>query len=251
MTSTKTNFAREARVAKLLYGDLSASVVHALKELLRRHSISVMHGDVKFLEGGWYVSHSGLLNLAQRRRCAGIHVRPVLQSSDPSRSRWVFKATVFKSRACRGFVGYGDADPSNVSPSVHGAEMRVAETRAVNRALRKAYGIGICSVEELGSSGGSVPSNRESKKLPPQPANGNYGGPKVRDRLCQLIRQHGLDPTLVKAYAVDFCGTKALREATREQVENFVQHVADWAQKDRDALLCQLNSYLGSKEGAA
>ena len=32
-----------------------------------------------------------------------------------------------------------------------GAEMRVAETRAVNRAMRKAHGIGICSVEELGS----------------------------------------------------------------------------------------------------
>jgi hypothetical protein len=148
-------------------------------------------------------------------------------------------------------VGYGDADPSNVSPLVHGAEMRVAETRAVNRALRKAYGIGICSVEELGPSAGSVPSHRESKKLPPQPANGNYGGPKVRDRLCQIIRQHQLDGSLVKAYAIDFCGTKTLSEATREQVENFVQHLADWVQKDRDALLCQLNSYLGSKEGAA
>jgi len=55
----------------------------------------------------------------------------------------------------------------------------------------------------------------------------------------------------VKAYATDFCGTKTLRETTREQVENFVQHLADWAQKDRDALLCQLNSYVGSKEGAA
>ena len=28
-----------------------------------------------------------------------------------------------------------------------------AETRAVNRALRKAYGIGICSVEEIGRIG--------------------------------------------------------------------------------------------------
>ena len=88
--------------------------------------------------------------LAERRHCAGIHSRPVLASSDPATSRWVFRAAVFKSRACRGFVGYGDADPSNVSPLVHGAEMRVAETRAVNRALRKAYGIGICSVEEIG-----------------------------------------------------------------------------------------------------
>ena len=65
----------------------------------------------------------------------------------------------------------------------------------------------------------------------------------VRDRLCQVIRQHQLDPNLVKAYATDFCGVKALREATRDQVENFVAHLADWAEKDRNALLCQLNSY--------
>ena len=213
---------------------------------------SVESGDLLMLDGHWYVSHSGLIRLARRSRCSGIHVEPVPQFSDPALSRWAFKATVYKSRTCRGFVGYGDADPSNVSSLVRGAEMRVAETRAVNRALRKAYGIGICSVEEIGSFAESKPL-REPKKLPPQPANanGNYGGPKVRDRLCQLIRQHQLDANLVKSYAVDFCGTKTLREASREQVENFVAHLADWAEKDRNALLCQLNSYLGSKEGAA
>ena len=127
--------------------------------------------------------------------------------------------------------------------------MRVAETRAVNRALRKAYGIGICSVEEMGN----IPNSAE--KFPPQSAdrNGNGTGPKVRDRLCQIIRQHKLDPELVKAYAVDFCGTKTLREASRDQVENFVLQLADWANKDRNALLCQLNSYKHStqEEGAA
>jgi hypothetical protein len=171
--------------------------------------------------------------------------------SNPKEGRWVFKATVAKSET-QHFVGYGDADPSNVSFLVHGAEMRVAETRAVNRALRKAYGIGICSVEEIGSfAEPPQPASRESKKLPPQPANGNNGGPKVRDRLCQLIRQHQLDPNLVKAYATDFCGVKALRDATREQVETFVTQLAEWAEKDRSALLCQLNSYIGQKEGAA
>ena len=50
-------------------------------------------------------------------------------------------------------------------------------------------------------------------------------------------------PNFVKAYAVDYCGTKTLREASREQVENFVRELADWAEKDRNALLCQLNSY--------
>ena len=92
-----------------------------------------------------------------------------------------------------------------MSPLVHGAEMRVAETRAVNRALRKAYGIGICSVEEIGSFAEPVPSPRQSKKIPPQPVNGknrNYGGPKVWDRLCQLIRHHQPDANSVKSYAV-------------------------------------------------
>jgi hypothetical protein len=222
-----------------------------LRILTRTYGLSIASGDLIVLNSAWYVTHTGLLNLAHRSGCQGIHVEPVPEFSNATDLRWTFKASVYKSTNCRGFAGYGDADPSNVCSQMHGAELRIAETRAVNRALRKAYGIGICSVEELGSSGGSAPSTRESKKLPPQPANGNYGGPEVRDRLCQIIRQRQLDPTLVKAYATEFCGTKTLREATREQVENFVQHLADWAQKDRDALLCQLNSYLGSKEGAA
>jgi len=203
------------------------------------------------LDGNWHVTHSGLLSLARRNRCRGIRVEPVREFCNASAARWAFKATVFRSGTCKGFVGYGDADPSNISPLVHGAEMRVAETRAVNRALRKAYGIGLCSVEELGRSGEPAQSRESARKIPSQPANGNYGGPKVRDRLCQIIRQHQLDPNLVKSYAVDFCGTKTLREATREQVENFVAHLADWAEKDRNALLCQLNSYLSENAGAA
>jgi hypothetical protein len=129
--------------------------------------------------------------------------------------------------------------------------MRVAETRAVNRALRKAYGIGICSVEEIGSLAEPPQPLKETKKLPPRPTNGNGGGRTVRDQLCQVIRQHALDPNLVKAYATDFCAVKTLRDATREQVENFVAHLADWAEKDRNALLCLLNSYPSQKEGAA
>ena len=241
-----------AVVAEALWGNLSQIALDVLEDLTKRYSLRITFGELLYLDGKWYITHSGLLRIARRNRCSGIHVRSILGLSDPAASRWAFKATVYKSKTCRGFVGYGDADPSNVSPQVHGAEMRVAETRAVNRALRKAYGIGICSVEEIGSFAGQPTSRPESKKLP-QPANGNgnHGGPKVRDRLCQIIRQHQLDPNLVKAYATDFCGVKTLRDATRAQVENFVEHLADWAEKDRNALLCQLNSYPGQKEGAA
>jgi hypothetical protein len=241
---------RNTRYAKSKWGTvLGKAALDALTTYSEQFQFSVALGDLLFLSNGWYVTTSGLIRLARRKRCAGVHVRPVTEFSEPAASRWAFQATVYKSRSCRGFVGYGDADPSNVSPLVRGAEMRVAETRAVNRALRKAYGIGICSVEEIGSFTESQ-SPRDLKKLP-QPANGNYGGPKVRDRLCHIIREHQLDATLVKSYATDFCGVKSLREATREQVENFVAHLSDWAGKDRNALLCQLNSYVAHKDGAA
>lgn len=123
--------------------------------------------------------------------------------------------------------------------------MRVAETRAVNRALRKAYGIGLCSVEELGYI-----------SSPPQPAtptksnlNGfGNGQPRLRDRLSLLIRQHQFDPTLVKRYAADFCGTQELREASRDLVESFIAHLSEWAVKDRSGLLCKLNSYTHPRE---
>ena len=244
-------FASNCRVAQQIWGKLSCVARDGLQELTERHKLSVASGDLLLIAGCWYVTHAGLLKVATRGRCIGIRVCPEKEFCDVAAGRWMFRATVYRSQNSRGFVGYGDADPSNVSPLVHGAEMRVAETRAVNRALRKAYGIGICSVEELGSVRDMAQSSPKTQKLQPPPTNGNYGGPKVRDRLCQIIRQHQLDATLVKSYATDFCGVKSLGEATREQVENFVQHLTNWAEKDRNALLCQLNSFLGAKEGAA
>jgi hypothetical protein len=222
----------------------SSRAIDLLACITRDFQFSFRAGELQIINGNFYVTHTGLLRLARRKRCSGIHVETVDSLCDSAASRFVFKAMVYPSKSSSGFVGYGDADPSNISSLVRGAEMRVAETRAVNRALRKAYGIGLCSVEEIGT----IPNQAE--KLPPKKAtgNGNGAGPKVRDRLCQIIRQHQLDPELVKAYAVDFCGTKTLREATREQVENFVQQLADWAEKDRNALLRQLNSYERPKQ---
>jgi len=225
------------RLARQLWGENLGT--QSLKMLTGDFHLSVKNGDLQVINGQWYVTHIGLLRLARRRRCSGIHVEVVDTLCHSASGRFVLKAMVYPTKKSQGFVGYGDADPSNVSSLVRGAEMRVAETRAVNRALRKAYGIGICSIEEIGTI------SNTGEKLPPQNTNGNGNGsgPKVRDRLCQIIRQHKLNPELVKAYAVDFCGTKTLREATRAQVENFVQQLADWAAKDRNALLCQLNSY--------
>jgi hypothetical protein len=236
--------ARQLRV-----GLPTTASLNQLRYLTRTFGFSLALGDCLHLAGGWYVTHTGLLRLAQRRRCAGIKVQQIREFCDPTTGRWVFKATLYKRYGSYGFVGYGDADPYNVSPVVRGAEMRVAETRAVNRALRKAYGIGLCSVEELGwEPKAYVPSHPQKSPFTSHNNDNQNGNPRLRDRLCLLIRQHQLDANLVKAYATDFCGTPSLRDATREQIEGFITILADWATKDRSALLCKLNSYSRSQE---
>jgi hypothetical protein len=245
MNKTTATWRSNIRCARRIWGQLPPTAINALKQLTRTLAVSIAAGDLHFLENHWYVTHSGLLRIAQRRRCLGIDSAIQDHLSDPQNSKWVIKATVFKNRSSKGFVGYGDADPSNVSSLVHGAEMRVAETRAVNRALRKAYGIGLCSVEELGAfSSTAKPPSAPPRAKGSHTSNGTSNGqPRLRDQLCLLIRQHNLNANLVKAYAADFCGTEALNGASRELVESFISHLATAAKENRDALVCKLNSY--------
>jgi|SRR6516162_3294746 hypothetical protein len=237
-------FRANLKLAKKLWPDqIRKSHLNALENLTLRYRISLGSGDLQLVENRWYVTHSGLLSLAERKGCSGILVEPIQGFCDRLSNRWVFRAIVFKKPGSRGFAGYGDADPSNVSFRVRGAEMRVAETRAVNRALRKAYGIGLCSVEELGSQPFVV---EPPKTISVDAENGkgsSNGQPSLRDKLRLLIRNYELDPALVKRYAADFCGTETLREASRDLVEAFVSTIVGEAANDRAALVCKLNSY--------
>lgn len=237
-------FRSNAKYARIIWGELPKAMLGSLKELTIEHGLLVESGDLQLIAGRWYITHSGLLRIATRRRCQGIRTMLQHAASNPSASRWVFRATVFKSRGSRGFVGYGDADPSNVSLVVRGAEMRIAETRAVNRALRKAYGIGLCSVEELGWTT-KPPEPAPPNQAKPFNGKGNHsnGQPRLRDQLCLLIRQYNLDPNLVKSYAAHFCGTETLKDASRDLVESFISHLAASAKEDRAGLVCKLNSF--------
>jgi len=254
-----SNLLREnVRLARRLLGhSIDKRHLDSLKALSSDFQFSLKNGELQLLNNNWYVTHTGLIRLARRKKCRGIHIETVDSLCDSAASHYVMKATVYPSKDSAGFVGCGDADPSNVSVLVRGAELRIAETRAVNRALRKAYGVGVCSIEEMGTVS-ATPSASLTPKIPPTAA-GNKSdrnptgsderdGQKVRDRLCGIIRQHRLDPELVKAYALDYCRTAELKSATREQVEGFVQHLAECAQKDRNALVCQLNSYTRRSE---
>src|SRR5437764_13554786 len=99
-------FRVEVKYATAAWGTLSPCLLRSLIELLKRYRLSVVLGDLALINFHWYITHAGLLRLAVRKRCAGIHVQPVKEFCNPNASRYAFRAMVYGSPDCKGFVGY-------------------------------------------------------------------------------------------------------------------------------------------------
>src|SRR5690348_5255731 len=139
--TSHTEFKKNVRLAKQIWpGSLTRAMLERLRWLTAEFSFSVLNGDLLLMSSGWYVTHAGLLRLATRSVCFQITAELITEFCKPEEHRWVFRAFVQKRSDGSSFSGFGDADPLNVQHSLHGCELRIAETRAVNRALRKAYG---------------------------------------------------------------------------------------------------------------
>ncbi len=106
-------FRENLRLAKGI-APFSSRAIDLLASITEDFQFSFKAGELQ-INGNWYVTHTGLLRLARRKRCSGIHVEAINSLCDSAANRFVLKATVFPSKGSSGFVGYGDADPSNVS----------------------------------------------------------------------------------------------------------------------------------------
>lgn len=115
-----------------------------------------MRVDKKFivnLKGKEYVTLQGLLELAHQDKVSEISTWVKHWSTD--QERWsTCKATVVTERGR--FTGHGDASPKNVASHLSNALDRMAETRAVCRALRFATNVAITAYDELGDRGGDM-----------------------------------------------------------------------------------------------
>src|ERR1700732_1142624 len=112
----------EVNIARRTWGELGATKFAELRALVRRNRVSVALGDICYIENRWYITHSGLLRLAHRKRCLGIKTYLDTRASDPLANRWVFTGVVYTSPNSARFFGYGDGDPSNTSSLVRGSE---------------------------------------------------------------------------------------------------------------------------------
>ena len=113
-------YSRNLRLARTIFGVGKHQILLKPLEHLSAMHFDIGSGDLALLNNHWYVTHTGLLRLARRRRCRGIHVEAVDSLCDSAANRFVLKATVYPSKDSAGFVG---------------AEMRIADSRAVNCAL--------------------------------------------------------------------------------------------------------------------
>ena len=97
------------------------------------------------LQGREYLTHPGLLRVAHENGLKSI--QSDLISWDPEKKAAVIRSVVEGERGT--FTGYGDACPANVAKHLIEATLRMAETRAINRALRLYTGLGMTTTEEL------------------------------------------------------------------------------------------------------
>src|SRR5580658_2761117 len=82
---------------RLIAGTLPIRLTESLKTLSRDFDFSLVRGELQLLNNSWYVTHTGLIRLARRKRCRGIHVEAVDSLCDASANRFVLKATVYPS----------------------------------------------------------------------------------------------------------------------------------------------------------
>jgi len=127
---------KNLRAAKRTLGlDLGPRMTAHLKVLGRDYGFSIEAGSFKSSMATVRNPHR-TCSAGTSQKVPGIHVEAVDSLCIPRRIASSSRRRVSVQRF-RGFVGYGDADPSNVSLLVRGAEMRIAETRAVNRACAR------------------------------------------------------------------------------------------------------------------
>ncbi len=79
---------QDVRLAKSKWCDLNKLSLNSLVSVLRRHRLSLAGGDLLFVDGRWYVTHSGLLRIAARKHCQGMCVQPVKEFCDSSSARY-------------------------------------------------------------------------------------------------------------------------------------------------------------------
>lgn len=141
-----------------------------------------------------YTTHEQLVAAAAAQGITRITTE--LMELDWDNHRCVMQATAEGERGL--FQGIGDATATNTNKGIRPHFVRMAETRAINRALRLYLGQGMTSVEELTDApsrprGHQDPQNRPQRRSEPPQDTKPYRWPDgVRKRFCADLGRLGI-----------------------------------------------------------
>lgn len=128
------------------------------------------------VQGKDFITFPGLLAEAHSQGLVGIETNLVNpESKDAPIVKAIITLRGEGPQNFKVFTGYGDATKTNVASKVAGALLRMAETRAIARALRFACNIDMTAIEELDSENENV----TSVKATPTNTNSRFNKPQV------------------------------------------------------------------------
>lgn len=162
MTQAKSNLRPD-----LWDGKLNSRDREVLTLMAEQYELDPLTGDLMMLRGKVYITAAGLQKLAVRDPSyEGCEIEIV--QADWEKNFYVIKARVWKKGCSHPFEDFGDADPS--TSSLRGRVLfRHAITRARARAMRSAFAIPFCSVEELDDEGRNMVGHPKKENPPPVP----------------------------------------------------------------------------------
>ena len=131
---------------------------------LRKEHPSMSNSQhVKTIKGREFITFEGLLALAHQDELNLIQTE-LLQHPGPDNAQTAIAHA--KVRTARGtFTGVGDASPDNVRQHILPHLIRMAETRAIVRALRWATNTGKAAIEELGETSTDAPAHPSDEQV--------------------------------------------------------------------------------------
>jgi hypothetical protein len=128
----------------------------------RTHRIKLRDSTGRVTGEKEVVSFRGLLEMVHRERLRETTTELVQAPTKENGETAIVRATVRTTKGT--FSGIGDANPRNVAPHIAPHIIRMAETRALARAMRVATGCGETALEELDGSFDEVPRPEERRE---------------------------------------------------------------------------------------
>ena len=160
-----------------------------LTAVSQRYGLDPLAREVMMLDGNVYVTAAGIKRLAiQDPDYDGCEIEIIERNWETN--QFLVKAKVWKKDCSRPFEDFGDASPEN-SRMKGGALLRHAITRARARAMRSAFSIPFCSVEELDSEQRmQLFHRRRETTLRPRLSGANTPKEDTRDSELASTQQH-------------------------------------------------------------